>query len=408
MEPPSPAASQRGSDPWSSDSDGSDNPRPAKARRVESPRGGDEARPEPDDPTRGPEPSDTEEEPSDAGGGPEDGDGAEEEEPADDQTEATGDDEEGPHEPFERNPGAGEYGVVQGRPRSKHWCFTLNNYTPEDEERIQTYSSTPGVYLVYGREIGESGTPHLQGFVSFPSRKRMTEAIAVIGQSHFSIARCIPSSIRYCKKDGDFFENGEPPQPPQKGKRNDLENFKADVKAGCSDTDILMENHSGVFARYRNFALSYIKMIHTKKPPVEAHELRPWQSELNGYLNGPVDPREIVFLVDRTGNSGKSWFFRYYQMLHERTTQIIIPGKKADMALVLREDNRVVLFDCPRSKQGDFIQYDFLEEIKNGYVMSGKYVSEVKAFVPPHVVVAMNEHPDYEKLSEDRFRIIEI
>ena len=37
------------------------------------------------------------------------------------------------------------------------------------------------------------------------------------------------------------------------------------------------------------------------------------------------------------------------------------------MAFVINEENKVFFFDCPRSKQGDFIQYDFLKELKNGY-----------------------------------------
>jgi hypothetical protein len=66
---------------------------------------------------------------------------------------------------------------------------------------------------------------------------------------------------------------------------------------------------------------------------------------------------------------------------------------------------RVVFLDCPRSKQGDFIQYDFLEELKNGYMFSPKYHSCVKTMPSPHVVVMMNEQPDMSKLSVDRYDI---
>jgi len=78
------------------------------------------------------------------------------------------------------------------------------------------------------------------------------------------------------------------------------------------------------------------------------------------------------------------------------------------MAYTLNETNRVVFFDAPRSKQGEFVQYDFLEEIKNGYVFSGKYESRYKRFNPPHVCVAMNEYPNMQMLSEDRYTIIEL
>lgn len=45
----------------------------------------------------------------------------------------------------------------------KRFVFTLNNYGPEDEERIQGHIADFR-FAIYGREIAPStGTPHLQG-----------------------------------------------------------------------------------------------------------------------------------------------------------------------------------------------------------------------------------------------------
>jgi hypothetical protein len=293
-------------------------------------------------------------------------------------------------------------------PSTKNWCFTLNNYTEEDEERIRALQKHKGVYYIYGREVGEQGTPHLQGFVSFPTRKRLSYVKKHVGQAHFSMARMIDNSIEYCKKEGDWEEFGERPKDNKKcGKRTDLESFKEDVKAGILDLKTLREKHSVVCARYERFVNLYIR---DNKPAyrVDTFPLRPWQEQLNTKLNGPVNPREITFLVDAVGNSGKTWFFRYYEQNHPDTTQIILPGKKQDMAYVLREENRVVFFDCPKSKQGEYIQYDFLEEVKNGNVFSGKYECKEKRFAPPHVVVAMNEYPNEALLSPDRYNILNL
>lgn len=287
-------------------------------------------------------------------------------------------------------------------PRAKNWCFTLNNYTEQDLERLRG-SLEDVVYLVCGKEVGASGTPHLQGFVSFRSRKRMTQCIRTIGQAHFSVTRFVPQSIEYCKKDGDYFEQGEAPK--EKG-RCDLEDFKRSVKEGITDMRELRELHTGVCARYPNFVKDYIA-DYKVKVCVATHPLYPWQVELNAELNLPPDDRLIKFLVDTTGNHGKSWFCRYYCDIHDNA-QIILPGKKADMAYLVREDCRVFFIDAPRSKQGDFIQYDFLEELKNGYVFSSKYQSEIKRFKAPHVVVCMNEYPDMEKLSADRYSIVNL
>ena len=289
-------------------------------------------------------------------------------------------------------------------PKSKHWCFTLNNYTQANVDRLLALRNSVA-YLIFGRETGVSGTPHLQGFVSFRSKKTLQQVISTLGQCHCSIARYITQSIEYCKKDGQFEEIGEPPQEKQQGRRSDLEDFKVAVKEGMTDMRQIREQFSNVYARCRAFVHDYVQ-DHLPIVDMTNHPLRIWQAELNARLNLEPKEREIIFLVDTVGNTGKSWFFRYYERNHSESTQIILPGKKADMAYILKENNRVVMFDCPRSKQGEFIQYDFLEEIKNGYVFSGKYEPRFKRFKPPHVVVAMNEYPNMEMLSADRYVVI--
>ena len=51
-------------------------------------------------------------------------------------------------------------------PKAKQWAFTLNNYTPNDVDRLAASNEdgSPAVhedvaYIVFGREVGASGTP---------------------------------------------------------------------------------------------------------------------------------------------------------------------------------------------------------------------------------------------------------
>lgn len=286
-------------------------------------------------------------------------------------------------------------------PRGNNWCFTMNNYTPADVDRLAT--PIEGVrYLIFGREVGASGTPHLQGTVCFESRKRLPQVISTIGQAHCSLTRFLSSSIEYCKKDGDFTEWGTAPKT-KKGERSDLEDFKNSVKEGLTDLKELRELHSSVMATYSKFAMEYLR---DQRPVVrvEGHPLKEWQSELWAKLRLSPNNREIMFFVDRTGDTGKTWFAQYYCDTKD-DGQHILPGKKADMIMALDETKRVFFMDCPRSKQGEFIQYDFLEELKNGYVFNGKYESRHKRLKTPHIVVFMNEEPDMSKLSADRYNI---
>lgn len=295
--------------------------------------------------------------------------------------------------------------------RSKTWCFTYNNYSEEDVTRILDLYPAHVKYIIFGREVGASGTPHLQGTVIFLTRKRLNQVTALIGAAHVSVTANLPRSIEYCKKDGDFEERGTPEgdAPASNHARNGndedskMDAFKESVKSGTYDMKTLRELHSEICASYPRFVIEYVN-DHRPRHTVTPHPLREWQSELYSKLILPPDPRSIYFIVDVSGNAGKSWFARYYAGLHDNA-QIIIPGKKADMALVVREDAKVFFFDCPRSKQGDFLQYDFLEELKNGFIFSPKYQSVNKSLETPHVVVLMNERPDMEKLSRDRYKI---
>jgi len=82
-------------------------------------------------------------------------------------------------------------------------------------------------------------------------------------------------------------------------------------------------------------------------------------------------------------------------------------GKKADMAFVIRTDIRYLFLNCTR-EQVDFLNYSFLESVKDGLVFSPKYESRVCYLQKTHVVVMMNTRPDMNKLSLDRYVIIDI
>ena len=282
--------------------------------------------------------------------------------------------------------------------------------------------------MCFGKEVGQSGTPHLQGIVIFKNRRHMTGAKKFVGgnRPHVEPTRNNENAMRYCQKDDDFTTYGSIPGPGRneeasgaKDTENELslEPVKAAIKEGVTDLSVLRERFSEQCARFMTFINEFIEDCR-EPSEVECFPLREWQSKLNEKLNQPATNREIIFVVDKVGNQGKTWFASYYQSLHggdkkNGSVQILHPGKRADMAHVCQEKKRVYFLDCCRSKQGQFIQYDFLEELKNGKVFSPKYDSKDKITKPEpkrkaHVVVLLNEHPDKEKLSADRYTIIEL
>lgn len=86
-------------------------------------------------------------------------------------------------------------------------CFTVNNYTPELVESIKAFASNCR-YLVFGYEVGDNGTPHLQGYAQL--LKKMS--LAKLGKMfswHVEPTKGTPEQASaYCKKDGAIEEFG--------------------------------------------------------------------------------------------------------------------------------------------------------------------------------------------------------
>lgn len=110
--------------------------------------------------------------------------------------------------------------------RSRSYCFTHNNYQNTDIE-----DTLDCKYIIYGREVGASGTPHLQGFISFVNEKSMKQVIAMLPGCHIEIAKDPDASIEYCKKDGDFTERGSYATKKRKGEKEQERYKRARIAA---------------------------------------------------------------------------------------------------------------------------------------------------------------------------------
>lgn len=118
---------------------------------------------------------------------------------------------------FSKNPK-----VNAANKRAKNWCFTLNNYVMEDQEFLISLFPDTFVALCFGREVGEQGTPHLQGTFVLKNAKTLS-AIKKMLDHRFHLEQTIDiaSAVKYCKKDGDFVELGVWPEqsPSTRGKK---------------------------------------------------------------------------------------------------------------------------------------------------------------------------------------------
>jgi len=291
--------------------------------------------------------------------------------------------------------------AIQGR----RFCFTLNNYDEAELVSLRESLSQEQVrYAVFGKEISETGTPHLQGYIAFTSTKRFKAAKKMVcDRAHVEVAKGNEASnFDYCSKDGCFEEFGKRASP---GKRMDLEAFKDIVKRGVTDKKQLIEDCTEVYAKYPRFVNDYL-FFQVPEPDIPMHPLKPWQQELYQRLIHEPEDRKVIFAVDYKGNTGKSWFAKYYCKLHENGFYMR-SGKHADMAYAMPPTFRVLFIDCTR-KKAEFLSYSFIEEVKDGYVSSFKYESFIKRYPNVHVVVLMNENPAMDALSSDRYDMMNL
>lgn len=111
--------------------------------------------------------------------------------------------------------------------QSKNVCFTLNNYTEEDKNLLKQVKCK---YICIRYEKGEEGTPHIQGFIQFENKIRLTGLKKIHKKAHWEFMRgTTDQAINYCKKDGIFEEKGE---VTKMGQRNDIIEAKKKVCQG--------------------------------------------------------------------------------------------------------------------------------------------------------------------------------
>lgn len=155
--------------------------------------------------------------------------------------------------------------------RHRNWCITINNYTKEDLENIQLLQASLIVkYYIYGIEVGESGTPHIQGYVEFSNGVGLKRVVQLIGKhGHYEPRRGTQEqAIKYCKKDENFTEQGT--KSNDNGVRKDWFAINHNVKIGMPIRNQIEEGYNCLQC------IQHIEKISKYLEPVRNHMPRVW------------------------------------------------------------------------------------------------------------------------------------
>lgn len=237
---------------------------------------------------------------------------------------------------------------------SKRWCFTYNNYTEEHLVEIVEILTKNCFKYIIGKEVGEKGTPHLQGYITKSSAFR---PFTLFKKFNCHWEKCKGSeeeNIAYCSKEGNFLTNKKIKKP--------------------------------------------IKIL-------EESQLYDWQKWVLKLIEKEPNDRTIIWIWEPTGCAGKTTFCKY---LSAKYGAIPLEGKKNDILYCAAEfESDLYVWDLERSME-EYVSYGALEKIKNGYFMCSKYESKPVIRNSPHVIVFANFEPDKSALSEDRWLILNI
>jgi len=268
---------------------------------------------------------------------------------------------------------------------AKHWCFTLNNPTPVDAETLleELKRKDANGKFVLAHEVGANGTPHLQGAASFSSKKRWDQGMSPQyrfgGRIHVETGRGTwEQSLAYCCKEAGpkLFHNCKGTRPPT-------------VINVISDEEMTEDRWI-------------------------------WMTRVIALVDGPVDPRKIIWVWDELGGCGKSRLAKWLLVKRPNLGPIITGGKAADMYQGVmnyiekaKSDSDIpefpglVIADIPKASHGHF-SFGGVEAIKNGCFAATKYEGGQCVFNTPHFVVFANFPPPREEFAQNRFIEINI
>lgn len=149
--------------------------------------------------------------------------------------------------------------------QSVNWCFTLNNYTDDDVRALKLVKCR---YICLGFEIGEEKkTPHIQGFIQFETKVRLTAWKKINKKIHAEIMKGnTDQAIAYCKKGGVYEEKGDVIKERQ---RTDLREAKKKCAAeGIRAITGENDEYNSQVIRSCEIMLKYHEKVRDFKPEV--------------------------------------------------------------------------------------------------------------------------------------------
>ena len=187
------------------------------------------------------------------------------------------------------------------------FVFTINNFSDDD---LKAVSSVECHSINVGSEVGESGTPHLQGVIYLNSPMLIKGLNKRLGNRAW-IQRCKGSwkqNVKYTSKDENIIRSeGE---GPQQGQRTDLSEIKALIDSGATMQEIAEANFGSFVKNHRAFNAYRLLKRKRKRDPIDVRWY--WGPSGSGKSHAAFEEFPDAYMAEIPDRKGdKLWFDGY-------------------------------------------------------------------------------------------------
>lgn len=311
--------------------------------------------------------------------------------------------------------------LLKGCIRCRRRCFvaTINNPTEDEISFFKDLSSDnlPD-YLVYVRcqpEVSSSGTNHLQIYAEKKQASTFTALISKVSafaRAHLEHSMNSAASNNYCYKEDTWDKSWRTTVGSMgadraaagrtRGVATNLATtaaVKTMIQSFSCWEDVINSNDQLVSSYVEDHLLLARQVFDATPIKCILPSLTPLQRVVRWLFLNQND-REFLWIVDLDGNSGKTTLAKSLTV-HDGAT--LMSNRSAENAFLI-SSKKLYIWNLSRTAH-DRINYESMEQTKDGFVCSTKYSPVVKCTSGNKVLVLANCFPDYTALSADRWNV---